>query len=242
MSQKEFINNLAELGLTENQAKVYLALLELGQTTTGNIIKRTKLYRVIIYDILEQLLELGLVHYVIKKNIKHFEAENPKQILEILKNKEIVAKETVKRLEKLKVKEQLPKGAMIYEGWKGIKAAQENYFKLMNKEIKSNNKKKGEKETKQKSEYLMVGASKQLHKRLDAFFNYFHERRSKIKIPAKLLFNENNKEYGKLKQKYKPVQIRFMPKKIITPSWISMYEDMILIGTVGEDHQMGICY
>ncbi len=51
------------------------------------------------------------------------------------------------------------------------------------------------------------------------------------------MFNENNRQFGKLKLKYKPTQIRFMPKKIITPSWISTYDDMVLIG-VSEDQPM----
>ena len=83
----------------------------------------------------------------------------------------------------------------------------------------------------------MVGASRELHKKLDAFFNYFHERRSKTGIPAKLLFNENNRRFGNLKKLYKPVQIRFMPEKVITPCWISTYKDMVLIG-VAEDAPM----
>ena len=73
-----------------------------------------------------------------------------------------------------------------------------------------------------------------ISKKLDAFFNYFHERRAKMKIPAKLLFNENNKQFGNLKKKYAPAQIRFMPSKIITPSWFSTYKYMVLIGVAEE--------
>lgn len=217
------VEDLKEIGLSENEAKIYIALLGLGPSTTGPIIKRTGLYRVIVYDTLEKLLQLGLVNYSLKKNRKHFEAEHPKQIMELLKNKEIVARSIVESLSKLKKESPLEKGAFIYEGWKGIKAAQEQYFKEMRPRAGG--------------EYLMVGASRQLHKKLDAFFNYFHERRSKMKIPARLLFNENNKQFGKLKRKYRPVQIRFMPQRIITPSWVSTYKDMTLIG-VAEDTPM----
>jgi hypothetical protein len=51
------------------------------------------------------------------------------------------------------------------------------------------------------------------------------------------LFNENNKKFANLKKKHKPIQVRFMPKKAITPSWISTYKDMVLIG-VAEDSPM----
>jgi hypothetical protein len=56
-----------------------------------------------------------------------------------------------------------------------------------------------------------------------------------MKIPAKLLFNENNKRFGNLKKKFKPIQVKYMPKKILTPSWISMYGDMVLIGVAEEN-------
>ncbi len=141
--------------------------------------------------------------------------------MELLKNKELLAKSVVGQLQKVQTEKPLEQGALVYEGWKGIKAAQENYFKEMKPGAGG--------------EYLMVGASRQLHKKLDAFFNYFHERRSKLKITAKLLFNENNRQFGSLKKKYQPVQVRYMPSKIITPSWVSMYKDMVLIGVAEED-------
>ncbi len=217
------IEDLTELGLSGNEAKVYLTLLELGPSTTGPLIKKSGLYRVIVYDTLEKLLQLGLTNYSLQRNRKIFEAEKPQQILELIKNKEILAKTVVEKLDKLRVEKPLEQGAFVYEGWRGIKAAQENYIEEM---------KKGP-----KGEYLMVGAARKLHEKLDAFFNYFHERRAKLKIPAKLLFNENNKRFGNLKQQYRPVQVRFMPKKTITPSWFSTYKDMVLIG-VAEDSPM----
>ena len=220
------IDGLKETGLSENEAKLYIALLKLGPSTTGPLIKKSGLYRVIVYDTLEKLMQKGLASYSTKKNGKVFEAGEPKLILELLKSKEIAAKVVVDQLEKLRIEKPVEQGAHIYESWKGIRAAQENYFKEMKQGAGG--------------EYLMVGASRQLHKKLDAFFNYFHERRAKLKIPAKLLFNENNTQFGKLKGQYKPVQIRFMPKNVVTPSWMSTYKDMVLIGVAEEDVPMAI--
>src|SRR3989338_1536191 len=218
--EKMLTKNLIELGFSRNEAKIYLTLRELGPSTTGPIIKKSGLYRVIVYDTLEKLVKQGIVKYIIKNNRKNFEAEEPNQILEIIRDKEILAKKVVEELKKVKPLQTAEQSAVIYEGWKGIKAAQENYFKIMKKE--------------ENKEYLMVGASRLLHKRLDVYFNYFHERRAKLKIPAKLLFNDNNRKFGQLKEQFKPVQVRFMPKNIITPSWISMYGDMVLIGVAEE--------
>src|SRR3989344_7028357 len=125
--------DLQELGLSNNEAKLYLALLKLGSTTTGPLIKASGIYRVMVYDTLEKLMNLGLVTYSLKKNRKYFEAEKPLQLLELIKNKELTAKQIIPELEKLNVSKPLEQGAFLYEGWKGIKAAQENYFKLMKK-------------------------------------------------------------------------------------------------------------
>lgn len=217
------ISELQELGLTENEARIYLALLELGSSTTGPIIKRSGLYRVIVYDTLEKLLKLGLVNYSLQRNRKRFEAEQPKRLLEMVKTKEMRAKSIIHQLRSVHPEKPMEQGALVYEGWRGVQSAQENYFKEMKQGAGG--------------EYLMVGASRQLHKKLDDFFNYFHERRSKLGVSAKLLFNENNRTFGKLKLKYKSVQIRFMPARMITPSWVSTYKDMVLIG-VAEDTPM----
>ena len=209
-------SDLQELGLTKNEASIYVALLELGPSTTGPIIKKTNIYRVMVYDTLEQLLKKGLVNYSLKRNRKVFEAEDPIQLNELLRTKQNTTLKAIKDLKQIRQHHPVHQGAQTYEGWSGIKAAQENHLKAMKENPKG--------------EYIMVGASTQLHKKLDDFYNYFHEQRSKMKIPAKLLFNENNKRAGNLKKRYKPVEVKFMPEKMVTPSWVSIYNDCVLIG------------
>lgn len=208
------IQELTELGLSENEARVYLALVELGPSTTGPIIKRSGLYRVIVYDTLEKLIEVGLASYVVRRNRKLFSGEPPSRLLEMAEEKVSTAKKLSDTLAKKYIEKPLDKGAYVYEGWQGIKSAQQRYYELM--------------EDGEPSEYRMMGASAQLHQRLDNFFNEFHEKRSSMKIPARLLFNESNRTFGALKECYTPVRIRYLP--IVTPSWVSMYGDMLLIG------------
>ena len=72
--------DLTNLGLLESEARVYLALLKLGQSSAGKIAKETKLNRNSVYKALHNLLEQGLVSYVIKANTKEYNASNPAQI------------------------------------------------------------------------------------------------------------------------------------------------------------------
>ncbi|MBU1270375.1 MAG: helix-turn-helix domain-containing protein [Nanoarchaeota archaeon] len=82
------IDILEDLGLSEAEAKVYLALLETGSTLAGPIIKKTGLHRGTTYQILQRLIEKGLVSYVIKAGKRYFEATDPNRFLAILKEKE----------------------------------------------------------------------------------------------------------------------------------------------------------
>ena len=85
----EEINILTEIGLTKGQAKVYLALISLGQSSTGQIVKEAKVARSKVYEMLDKLIEKGLVNYVIKENTKYFDASNPSQISKYLKEKKL---------------------------------------------------------------------------------------------------------------------------------------------------------
>ena len=94
------LSALEELGLSEAEAKVYLALLETGSTLAGPIIKKTALHRGTTYQILQRLIEKGLVSYVIKSGKRYFEATDPKHFKTLLKEKEESSMRSSPRLSK----------------------------------------------------------------------------------------------------------------------------------------------
>jgi len=65
MTQDEEIQVLTELGLTLLQARVYLALSSLGETTARNIAALSKIARQEVYRIVDQLVEIGLVSKIV---------------------------------------------------------------------------------------------------------------------------------------------------------------------------------
>jgi sugar-specific transcriptional regulator TrmB len=65
---------LTKLGLTEGEAKVYLALLKLGSSTVGPIVKKSKVAYSNIYEVLERLISKGLVSFIKKEKTKYFQA------------------------------------------------------------------------------------------------------------------------------------------------------------------------
>jgi sugar-specific transcriptional regulator TrmB len=67
LSNDENMDLLLALGLTLNQAKVYLAILRLEKTTVGQIAKLSKVYREEVYRILPALERMGLVERLLGK-------------------------------------------------------------------------------------------------------------------------------------------------------------------------------
>ena len=82
------MEELKQLGLNDNEIKVYVTMLKIGLSTASTISEKTGLYRPYVYDTLEKLIDKGLVSYVIKDNKKHFQADHPKKLIENLKEKE----------------------------------------------------------------------------------------------------------------------------------------------------------
>jgi HTH-type transcriptional regulator, sugar sensing transcriptional regulator len=82
------INKLEQLGLTSGEARVYLALLKLKSSTVGPIVKNSNVANSKIYEVLERLIEKGLVSFTIKERTKYFQALPPKRLEDFLKNKE----------------------------------------------------------------------------------------------------------------------------------------------------------
>jgi sugar-specific transcriptional regulator TrmB len=78
---------LIELGFSDKEAGVYLALLELGPATTTEISRVAKINRTTGYDILESLVSYGLVNLVGETKIQKFVAENPDRVIVFLENK-----------------------------------------------------------------------------------------------------------------------------------------------------------
>ena len=68
---------LEEFGLTETEEKVYLSLVKLGESPASEIIKKTQLHRTTIYDVLERLIEKGLISFVTKNKIKYYLTASP---------------------------------------------------------------------------------------------------------------------------------------------------------------------
>ena len=112
---------LEEIGLTQSEVKVYLALLELETSKSGEIIKKSGLHSSVVFNALKSLSNKGLINSILKGKVKEYNAVSPNILLNILDEKRTKIKEI---LPHLKITEKRGKQeAVIYYGVKGIKAA-----------------------------------------------------------------------------------------------------------------------
>lgn len=211
---------LEEIGLTKNEIKVYLSLLELGATTSGPIIKKTGIHTSKVYDSLERLAEKGLVSHVIIANTKHFKAVNPDRLLDFLEDKKRKISDQEKEIKEilpaLKLKQQLvgdETEAEIFRGWKGM----ETVYKMMLKVLK-----KGD------SNYVFGASLGEDKKRVKAFFNRHALRLAKLKIKQKIIFNESARgNIEETVQRPHLNQVRHMEHT--TPAEINIWADRTMI-------------
>src|SRR4030043_655358 len=75
-------DDLQEIGLTKKEAEIYLAALELGETTIQRIAKKSGVKRATIYRIADELKKKGLMSSYKKKTGAVYRAESPRKLNE----------------------------------------------------------------------------------------------------------------------------------------------------------------
>ena len=207
------IDILEDLGLSEAEAKVYLALLETGSTLAGQIIKKTGLHRGTTYQILQRLVEKGLVSFVIKAGKRYFEATDPKRFLEILKEKEEKIQEILPSLIQKRELGKEKQEVNVYSGYKGIKTVCENILE----------------ELKDGEEYLDFGVSGLFREIMGPYWDLWQKRKRKYKIKAKCIFDETLKEKNPnlLKDYFGEAKFHSQEFKSLTDTMI--YKDKVVL-------------
>lgn len=76
---------LRELGLTDNEVKIYLCLLQYGLLNPTEISQKLGFHRGYVYDALERMQEKEVVNSILKNNKKYFQATSPETLIELLK-------------------------------------------------------------------------------------------------------------------------------------------------------------
>jgi sugar-specific transcriptional regulator TrmB len=86
--EEEIKESLESLGLSEKEMRVYVSLLELGDSPVNKIVSRSGLIRVTVYPILKSLIEKGFVSQYSMERKSYFKAISPDLLLDKIKERE----------------------------------------------------------------------------------------------------------------------------------------------------------
>jgi len=112
---------LEKLGLNKNEAKIYLALLELSQATILQLARQTGLKRPTIYLIIDLLLKKGVIRALPKEKKTFYLPENPQQLLIKLQETTNELQTILPELQSLFSQEKERPRLTFYEGKEGVK-------------------------------------------------------------------------------------------------------------------------
>src|SRR3989344_5172459 len=135
------INQLKNLGLSENEAKVYSAMLELGPATVLEISAKAGVNRPTAYVQIESLKKMGLVSTQMKGKKHIFIAESPEQLEFMIDRQKSELEQKKDELQKLlpdltamfNVSDQKPQ-VRFFEGVEGLMKIQDEFLKNKSKE------------------------------------------------------------------------------------------------------------
>jgi len=221
---------LRDLGLSEGEVRVYLALLEIGKSTSGKIIEKSRISPSKIYDVLNRLTEKGLVSYIIEGKIKHFKVAPPNQILNFIKQKEeeleLHREEFKKILPELESKQKLIQkkfNAEIFEGIRGLITVFDMSFEEMGKG----------------NTLYAFGYPPYASKLFDAYWKEYHRKCDKKGVIRKVIYDYET-WFLKKREIRKLSYHRYMPKGVTTPSWILIFNDKV--ATVIVTPEQKVCF
>lgn len=120
---EHLIEPLRNLGLSEKEAKIYLALLQLGPSTPYQIAKKAELKRPTAYVIAEELVEKGLIVHVPGEEKKRYIARTPDSFFEEAESKLQKAKNVLPELRSFQKGTVEKPSIMYYEGAEGVRQA-----------------------------------------------------------------------------------------------------------------------
>lgn len=202
---------LQELGLTEQETAIYLALLSSGGLPASTIAQQVKLRRTTVYAILKQMAEKGFIAIYVRRGRRVFLAERPQRIAGFFEERLRSFTSTIPFLESLEKKQLQTIGLRVIETIDELK----QFYLGVLKDYRG----KG---------YAIMGNSNAWQGLDPTFFIQFRKDRAQANIRTRILLSADSKQTnptdGRLLR-----ETRFLPAKYTFKSTIDIFHDKVLI-------------
>ena len=206
-----YTEELQELGLAKNEARIYETLLREGELSVGKISTKSKVHRRNVYDSLNRLVEKGIVFEILQKHENHYQAVEPQKLSELLQEKQANLLKIMPNLEKLYKSTPHKNEVYIYRGVEGWK----NYMREILRIGKDN--------------YTIGGKGAWADEKIRSFLNQFVKQAKSKGINFHILFDHEVKSSNHEITKLLGFNSRFLPKDFSTPSSIDIFGDHVAI-------------
>lgn len=128
---------MKSLGFSDKEAKVYLALIEMGIGSAISIARRAEIKRPTAYVILDELIQKGAVIVVPRSKKKLYRAMPPQNLFEMYEERFEKAKEVLPEIQAVSKQESYKPQVLLFEGIEGVKEVLNYKLKsLSGKELK----------------------------------------------------------------------------------------------------------
>ena len=119
----ESVQALRQLGLSEKEARVYLALLQLGRSTAYSVAVLAGIKRPTTYLILDDLTKSGFAVAIPSSVKKLYEAKPPEEVFATAKERMKLAESALPNIQSLTRKKQGKTQTLFFEGLGGLEQA-----------------------------------------------------------------------------------------------------------------------
>lgn len=214
-----------ELGLSPNEAKIYEALIEHGESGVSNIAIAAKVHRRNAYDAIQRLINKGLCFEIFSSSENKYNAVDPDKLLELVAEKRERLDKILPDLKKKFNSRLATEEAYIYKGLEGQKNIWRDVLRV------------GE------DSYVIGAKGGWFDPRLEASRTAFFKEASRKKIKFIQLFDHalKIKEPSFAERFPGNLQYRFLPGKYSTNSLIHVFGDYVItyiglpIGAISDD-------
>ncbi len=229
MQNTRLLTTLADIGMNENEAKVYLASLSLGPTTILKIARSTEIKRSTVYSVIDSLKQKGLLKIEVRGLKSVYVAESPEKLEVILENKRNEFKNSLPEFLALYNLKSTESTIKFYEGMENLK----NIYLDTLKEIQPHD------------EYLVIANQKQWYQLDQKFSQDYIEKRAKLPITTKLLLQDSeiSREHKKFERNYNetvkilPEETHLQTDTIILPNKIIITQTIAPISVIIIENQ-----
>lgn len=205
------LSTLKNLGLSEQEAEIYLALLKLGGTQASKLAKSVGIKRTTAYPILKKLADSGFVTVYFRKNQRYYYAQKPQRVAALFGKKLDSFYAMIPLLESLEKKEAHMTGLRFIETLGELK---QFYINILD-------------EYRDKG-YCIIGSAKGWEDLDNEWFKQFRFDRGRNNIKTRLLLTEDSHEINPTEEKLLR-DFRYLPEQYQFRSTIDIYNDKILV-------------